>query len=1460
MVTLDKNIEARALLDTGSCVSVLSQSFYNDHLSELPLHSIDNILQIECADGNNLPYAGYVEIDIDVISGLPQSKPHTALLLVTPDTHYSATTPVILGTNVLKVLFHDCKTTFGVQFLQKAKLHTPWYLSFRAMTLRDKQLEQNHDRIAVVRCAAAQPVTIHPNESVDVPGLIDKKTDYPESTAMMHETNDSYIFPNIDVAPALVRYKKDSEGHVTVNLSNLTTQTVTIPPRALLCELQPVTVADEVFTKMKETQDPEAFDISTLDIDEDNKLSAEERKKLINLLKGHEDIFSLDDTDIGLCNFVKHRVDLIDDTPFKQRHRRIPPAMMEEVRQHIEQLLACGIIRPSKSPWTSNVVLVRKKNGKLRMCVDYRMLNNLTKKDSFALPRLEEIFDNLHGAKFFTTLDMKSGYHQVEMEEIHKERTAFTVGTLGLYEYQRMPFGLTNAPATYQRLIQQCLGNLNGTICLVYLDDIIIFSENFEQHLERLNKVLTTLKSCNLKLAPEKCHFFKPRIKFLGHVVSSEGVETDPEKIEKVKNWPTPTNADELRSFLQFAGYYRRFIKDYSKIIRPLSEILPPTTTKRNTKKPAVDWRWTETEQTVFDKVKDILSSPPVLAYPDFTKSFELHTDASTKALGAVLCQEQNGKKHVISYASRALTKSERNYSAFKLEFLALKWAVTEKFSDYLAGGHFVVLTDNNPLTYVLTTAKLDATGQRWLSSLGHFSFDIVYRAGHRNNDADGMSRFPYEQLTAADQDRIKITDQTVRAICSSLVCSAYIDTLPAMSINLVDVIDDSGQVLAQKEMREIRSLQRQDPVVERWRRAVIDNRLPHGPLSKLDLVMKSQFSHFVMKRGILFRIITEKEERIEQLVVPEQCKPEILKGLHDDIGHPGAERTLRLLRERFYWPGMTSDVDKWVKVCDRCLRRKGKGLQRAPLVSVTTTYPLELVCMDYLTLEPSKGVANILVITDHFTKFAMAIPTRNQTAKTTAEALFSQFIVHYGIPSRLHSDQGANFESETIKELCNLLNIKKSRTTPYHPQGNAGPERFNRTLLDMLGTLDNDKKADWKKYVAPLVFAYNSIPHESTQYSPYQLMFGRKPKLPIDTVFENARQEPASSTTIDYLKDLEEKIRVSREIVEENIKKAQSKHQKYYNRKAKNTRIDIGDSVLVKRVAFDGKHKIQDRYEEGVYEVVDQPRPELPVYRVKLGDRIRTLHRNLLFLIDAEEKAEVADEPDDVVEVTDEENKSGTTSKPEDEAVEESYDMLQESEDEDDFVFVQRQDGDAHIPDPAYQDNDNSKDLDREESQQVGEIHEESDHADEDPETKETQVQATEGATVDETVGEHLTEPEPEPVIETTQEERGSLQDVIQPAQEGPEPTHEDEDIKEDCEHEPVEAIAVEPTAVGPVAAPRRSARERRMPDRFADYHMNSMIPTATRIQLVATFLASDLRTNLGEEEVKSIIHMILP
>ena len=379
--------------------------------------------------------------------------------------------------------------------------------------------------------------------------------------------------------------------------------------------------------------------------------------------------------DLGRAANVKHHIILTDPIPFKERYRRIPPQLYEEVRNHLQEMLKLGAIRKSCSPWASAIVLVRKKNGKLRFCIDLRKLNSKTLKDSYALPRIEQTLESLADSMVFSTLDLTSGYWQVEMAEECKPYTAFTCRPLGFFECETMPFGATNAPATFQRVMEDCLGDLNMNWCIVYLDDVIVFSKTPEEHLERLEAVFQKLSAAGLKLKPSKCTFFLTEITYLGHLITSDGVATDPRKIEAVIKRPRPKTVHDVRSFLGFVGYYRRFIKGFSALSRPLYDLTKAleSHSKKIAKRTYVDWG--EKEEQVFMTLKDSCTSAPVLGYTDYSLLFILHTDSSTDGLGAVLYQQQGESKddmRVIAYASRSLTASEINYAPHKLEFLAL--------------------------------------------------------------------------------------------------------------------------------------------------------------------------------------------------------------------------------------------------------------------------------------------------------------------------------------------------------------------------------------------------------------------------------------------------------------------------------------------------------------------------------------------------------------------------------------------------------------------------------------------------------------------------------------------------------------------------------------------------------------------------------------------------------------------
>ena len=466
---------------------------------------------------------------------------------------------------------------------------------------------------------------------------------------------------------------------IPVELLNNSQNPIHIPANTVIGQLCQVTLPDDVLPSVEKDLFLDQFQLSELK----SFVSDEKNAELQDILSKHKSAFSQGSFDLGCTSVVKHQINLTDNCPFKERSRRIPPALFEEVREHLKEMLACGVIRESSSPWASNVVLVRKKDGSLRFCLDFRRLNKRTVRDAYALPRIEDTLDALNGSCWFSTLDLKSGYWQVEVEERDKPKTAFTVGPLGFFECNRLPFGLSNSPATFQCLMQKVKGDLHLRSCLIYLDDIIIFSKTIEEHFVRLQEVLVRIQEAGLKLKPSKCLFLHKRLKYLGHIVSESGVECDPDRCQEISNWKVPTSVKELQQFLGLAGFYRKHVKDFAKIARPL-HFLTGSIQGKNGKKVSVPWQWGSEQQNAFDGPIDALTSPPVLAYPDYSVPFILRIDASYDGLGAILGQEQDGVFRVISYASRALRKSERNYPSNKLEFLALRWAVTSKFHDYL--------------------------------------------------------------------------------------------------------------------------------------------------------------------------------------------------------------------------------------------------------------------------------------------------------------------------------------------------------------------------------------------------------------------------------------------------------------------------------------------------------------------------------------------------------------------------------------------------------------------------------------------------------------------------------------------------------------------------------------------------------------------------------------------------------
>ncbi|KAL6459344.1 hypothetical protein MHYP_G00328160 [Metynnis hypsauchen] len=772
-------VDSNCLLDTGSQVTTISASFYNNNLSEHPIQPID-CMTVEGANGQDVPYLGYVPISLKFPKDFVETEPEVSTLaLVVPDLRVNSDLPVLIGTNALDVLYdehchgknpNDLSSVYGYRQILR--------------TLRFRNKVSSTGKVGLLTLTAKVRQVIPAQGRVLIEGFV--KTNAAGECAVVEQPTTSVLPESIFVECCLVTLPKQRPYKLPVWIRNEAEHDITLPSKCVLAELHtPSEVYDHLPSSKQDAHTVKCCTVTSTPATEASKsdLSFDFGDRITRSLNAHADVFAQHDLDFGHASKVKHHINLKDETPFKQRYRPIHPSDFEAVRKHLQTLLDAGVIRESQSPYSSPIVVVLKKNGDVRLCIDFRKLNALTIRDAYALPNLEEAFSALAGSKWFSVMDLKSGYYQIEMEECDKPKTAF-VCPLGFYEFNRMPQGVTNAPSTFQRLMERCMDSLNLKEVLVFLDDIIVFSSTLEEHETRILHVLQQLREYGLKLSPTKCHFFQSSVRYLGHIVSSKGVETDPEKVSALRSWPRPQTLSQLKSFLGFAGYYHRFVKDYSKIVKPLNDLTkgyPPYRKGRkatscpvgyfNPKTPFSD-RWTPACQEAFEAIIIKLISSPVLGFANPKLPYVLHTDASTSGLGAALYQEQEGEMRVIAYASRGLSPSEKRYPAHKLEFLALKWSINEKFQDYLYGNIFTVVTDNNPLTYVLKSAKLGAASYRWLAALSTFDFNIKYRAGKNNQDADGLSRRPHDPL-ADDPVSLEEREQ-IKQFASNHLSSIY--------------------------------------------------------------------------------------------------------------------------------------------------------------------------------------------------------------------------------------------------------------------------------------------------------------------------------------------------------------------------------------------------------------------------------------------------------------------------------------------------------------------------------------------------------------------------------------------------------------------------------------------------------------------------------------------------------------
>ena len=1084
------------------------------------------------ADGSDLAVMGEVDVELQIGEQL------------------------LLVTMVVAELGDDYNAILGLNFMEEQDVilrvsHGKMMIGNETVPLHRENAGKGCCRISMGKTLTIPPRSCRVVEAeVDMGKSVDSK--------WMHEDCILECLPTLAETSGVMMGSEIVKIHdrkVPVNLINVHDRPLCVFKGRTLGSLQPVKTVSLIqpgddavrdksrrkSSKLVTLNDIPEHTRAVLDGAED--LTAEQESDVCEIVLEDPDRFVGPDGRTGNTDWAEHGVDVQGAPPVKISYHGVPLSKQKVAGEQIDKMLAHGVIEPSNSPWSFPTVLVTKKDGSIRFCVDYRKLNALSRKDAYPLPRIDETLNTLGGAQWFCTMDLASGYWQIKMKEEDKPKTAFMTRK-GLFQFRVMPFGLSNAPATFQRLMDHVLRGLQWEKCLVYLDDIIIFGKTFDETLGNLRCVMKRLKSAGLKLKASKCQWFRKSVKYLGHIVSAEGVACDPEKIEAVQSWPVPCTVTQVRQFLGFASYYRKFIPNFSAIAKPLT----------NLTKKSVRFAWTNQCQNAFENLKAKLVSAPVLAYPQAEGQYILDTDASNYAVGAVLSQIQDGEERVIAYASKALHGGQENYCTTKKELFA---AVTfvEHFRYYLSGNHFVIRTDHASLKWLRNFKNIDGMLARWLATLEKYNYEIVHRKGPQHQNADALSRIPVRKCPRDDCPQ-----------CTLKVCP--ITALPAPAA------DDADEWLEGWTERELYDWQRADPVLakiitwletspERPKSAAAFNWRTKSYLNQWDAL-------FLNEKDILCRKWYPQGkgthgQEVRQIVAPKEVRNRILATLHNSPtgAHLGQNKTLNKVRYRFYWTGYKEQVIRWCRRCDVCAQSKpGPKRTRAQLGRVPVAAPLERIAVDIMGPIPETDDGNkyILVLGDYFSKWTEAYALKNHTAQTVADIIMEQFISRFGIPRSLHSDQGPEFESDLIAELCKLLHINKTRTVPYNPKSDGLVERANRTVIQMLKTLVNEARNDWDDLLPFVMMAYRSSVHESTKCTPNLLMLNHEINLPIDLMIGAPPETPACP--VQYVEWVRDAAEHAFGFVQRNLKTSAERQKKLNDRKSGSPKFKIGDSV----------------------------------------------------------------------------------------------------------------------------------------------------------------------------------------------------------------------------------------------------------------------------------------------------------
>ena len=785
------------------------------------------------------------------------------------------------------------------------------------------------------------------------------------------------------------------------------------------------------------------------DIDINPNLSPVQKADLKRIVTKHSDLFAWRITQLPRTPLMQHRIELLpNSTPPFQRPYRTSRAEEEVLDTIIEEMLDADILERSCSPYSSPYLLVRKKNGTWRLVHNFIKLNEVTKKDRYPLPRIDDLLDHLLKKRYFSTFDLFSGFYQLELHPDDREKTSFLTRQ-GSFQFKRMPMGICNAPSSFQRLMNMALGRLIGPSCLCYMDDVCVFGTTFQEHLQNLEQVFRAVRAANLRFQLSKCSLGYTTVKFLGMLITPDGLRPDPDKVRTLKEMPNPSTVKQVRSFLGLASFYRRFIRDFAAIAVPLYELTH------------IDhpFLWTHATQQAKDTLVRALTSTPILVIFNPEKPVFLHCDASRLGLGCIMSHSPNSDSEVVGYFSRSLNKAEKNYTATEIEMLAVIFSI-RKTRHYVYQQHFTVVVDHHSLCFLL--GKKDTNGRllRWQLYLQEYDFEILYKKGRTHCNADCLSRFPLPETLSEDKDTDH--DNTLELV--------------ACGSNNTKAAQESDEYC-----RKVFAIFRSGTAPDRVR------------------------ANFVIRNGILYKVKKTEFGRVLVVALPEKWLQDVLEDIHDGpFGcHRGTAASLYRFNSRFYIPNADTRVRQFIRSCDACQKRKPANHKPESLLQSlpNTDVPFAIVCIDFagpLVTTP-RGNKHIIVLIDVATRYIEAKAVESTTAEITADFLVNDLFFRHGAPDVLISDRGTNFLSRTVRSILRKVGTDQRSTSAYNPRCNGLVERQMKTIAEAMSMYVQSQPTSWDLLVPCVRYALNTSQHEVMKKSPYELLHFRPPTTFID-------------------------------------------------------------------------------------------------------------------------------------------------------------------------------------------------------------------------------------------------------------------------------------------------------------------------------------------------------------------------